>query len=65
LAGYTIAETIDDMEAARVALGYDRINLMGESYGTRLEEIYDGSSRQPAPRGQVAVNPPGHFLGKP
>jgi len=32
LAGYTIAETIDDMEAARVALGYDRINLMGESY---------------------------------
>jgi len=37
LAGYTIAETIDDMEAARVALGYGHINLMGDSYGTRLE----------------------------
>ena len=36
LIGYTMTETIDDMEAARTALGYERINLLGVSYGTRL-----------------------------
>jgi pimeloyl-ACP methyl ester carboxylesterase len=63
LAGYTIAETIDDMEAARVALGYDHINLMGESYGTRLEMIYEWMYPNSL-QGVVmaAVNPPGHFL---
>ena len=63
LSGYTLAETIDDMEAARVALGYDRINLLGSSYGTRLEMIYEwmypGSLHRVV---MVAVNPPGHFL---
>ena len=63
LAGYTIAETIDDMEAARVALGYDRINLMGESYGTRLEMIYEWMHPDSLHRvAMAAVNPPGHFL---
>jgi pimeloyl-ACP methyl ester carboxylesterase len=65
LAGYTIAETIDDMEAARVALGYDRINLMGESYGTRVEMIYEWMYPDSLQRvAMVAVNPPGHFLWK-
>jgi pimeloyl-ACP methyl ester carboxylesterase len=40
LAGYTMVETIDDNEDARVALGYERISLLGGSYGTRLEMIY-------------------------
>ena len=63
LAGYTIAETVDDMEAARVALGYDRINLMGESYGTRVEMIYEWMHPDSLQRVvMVAVNPPGHFL---
>ena len=66
LAGYTIAETIDDMEAARVALGYDRINLLGESYGTRLEMIYEWMYPDSLYRvAMVAVNPPGHFLWEP
>jgi len=66
LSGYTMTEVIDDMEAARVALGYDRINLLGESYGTRLEMIYEwmcpGSLNRVI---MVAVNPPGHFVWEP
>jgi len=38
LAGYNALETIDDMEAARVALVYDRIHLLSASYGTRLAQ---------------------------
>ncbi len=40
LAGYTLAEQADDIEAARVALGYQRIDLLSESDGTRLAMIY-------------------------
>lgn len=36
LDGYTSAETADDIEAARVALGYDKLNLYSLSYGGRL-----------------------------
>ena len=40
LAGYTLAEQADDIDAARVALGYQRIDLLSESAGTRLAMIY-------------------------
>ncbi|MGD8815147.1 MAG: alpha/beta fold hydrolase [Anaerolineales bacterium] len=40
LAGYTVTELIDDMEAARLALGYDRINLFSWSWGTDVARIY-------------------------
>ena len=66
LDGYSMNQTIDDMEAARVALGYGRINLFGNSYGTRLEMIYQW--RYPAAIHRVvmvAVNPPGHFIFDP
>ena len=36
LAGYTLAEQADDINAARVALDYKRIDLLSESAGTRL-----------------------------
>lgn len=36
LDGYTSAETADDIESLRVALGYDKVNLYALSYGTRL-----------------------------
>lgn len=36
LAGYTVAEVLADIEDLRAALGYDRIDLLSESYGTRL-----------------------------
>jgi pimeloyl-ACP methyl ester carboxylesterase len=35
LGSYGITAQVDDMEAARVALGYDRIDLLSESAGTR------------------------------
>jgi pimeloyl-ACP methyl ester carboxylesterase len=66
LAGYTITETVDDMEAARKALGYDKINLYGDSYGTRLQQIYVWRYPESLNRViMVSVNPPGHFLWDP
>lgn len=66
LDGYSMNQTIDDMEAAREALGYRRINLLGKSYGTRLEMIYQW--RHPASLHRVVMvagNPPGHFVWHP
>jgi len=40
LAGYTVTELIDDMEAARIGLGYPRINLLSGSFGTNIARIY-------------------------
>jgi pimeloyl-ACP methyl ester carboxylesterase len=66
LAGYTITETIDDMEAAREALGYERINLYGNSYGSRLEIIYEWRYPDSLNRVvMVSVNPPGRLIWEP
>jgi pimeloyl-ACP methyl ester carboxylesterase len=63
LAGYTMVETIDDNEDARVALGYERINLLGGSYGTRLAMIYEWMYPDSLHRVvMLAVNPPGRFV---
>jgi pimeloyl-ACP methyl ester carboxylesterase len=37
---YTTSLAIDDLDAVRQALGYDRINLYGGSYGTRVALSY-------------------------
>jgi len=63
LAGYSMPQTIDDQELARHALGYGPIDLLGGSYGTRLELIY--MWRYPASLRRVVMigaNPPGHFV---
>ncbi len=66
LAGYTLTETVDDVEAARKALGYDRINLYGDSYGSRLQMIYVWRYPENLNRViMVSVNPPGHFIWDP
>jgi pimeloyl-ACP methyl ester carboxylesterase len=66
LAGYTLAQRIDDLEAARVALGYDRINLISQSVGTRTAMIYSWRYPQSIDRSvMIAVNPPGHFVWDP
>lgn len=66
LAGYSMVETVDDVEAARKALGYGRIDLLGNSYGTRLQQIYMWRHPQTVHRAVlVAVNPPGHFIWDP
>jgi pimeloyl-ACP methyl ester carboxylesterase len=37
---YTTSIAVRDLENARVALGYERINLYGNSYGTRVAQHY-------------------------
>jgi len=63
LGGYTVVEVIDDLEDARLALGYGKINLYSVSYGTRLAMIYAWRYPESIHRSaMVAVNPPGHMF---
>ena len=66
LDGYSILEVADDIEDARVALGYGRIHLLSESYGTRVAQVY--GQRYPdsiARSAMIGVNPPGRFVWEP
>jgi pimeloyl-ACP methyl ester carboxylesterase len=66
LRGYTIPEVVEDMEAARLALGYGRIDLLSGSYGTRVAQIYAYMYPESLLRSaMIGVNPPGHFLWLP
>lgn len=40
LSGYTSVESADDLDALRAALGYEKVSLLGFSYGTHLAEAY-------------------------
>ena len=40
VADYTTSRAVQDLEQARAALGYERINLYGASYGTRVAQHY-------------------------
>ena len=63
LAGYTLAEQAGDIDAARVALGYKRIDLLSESAGTRLAMIYQWRYPNSVDRSvMIGVNPPGNFI---
>jgi RND superfamily putative drug exporter len=63
LAGYTLPERVDDLDAARRALGYQRVDLVSESLGTRIAMIYAWRYPQRIHRSvMIGVNPPGHFL---
>jgi pimeloyl-ACP methyl ester carboxylesterase len=63
LGGYTLPERADDLDAARRALGYDRIDLLSESAGTRTAMIYAWRYPQRIHRSvMIGVNPPGGFL---
>jgi pimeloyl-ACP methyl ester carboxylesterase len=63
LAGYSILQRVEDLEAVRVALGYDRINLVSESAGTRTAMIYAWRYPESVKRSvMIGVNPPGHFV---
>ena len=59
LDGYTVAETVDDMEAARNALKYDHINLLSGSYGTNLARIYATMYPKSIYRSAMGVDTPG------
>jgi pimeloyl-ACP methyl ester carboxylesterase len=66
LAGYTVAEVLADIEGARVALGHDRIDLLSESYGTRLGLLYAQAHPQRVHRSVLlGVIPPGRFVWDP
>ena len=66
LSGFTIPGVVEDMEAARKALGYDRINLFSGSYGTRVAQIYAYMHPDSLHRSVlIAVNTPGHFIYDP
>ena len=66
LAGYTLAERADDLEAARDAFGYGPIDLVSESAGTRTAMIYSWRHPKSVHRSvMIGVNPPGHFLYDP
>jgi pimeloyl-ACP methyl ester carboxylesterase len=63
LAGYTIPERVDDLDAVRRALGYRQIDLLSESAGTRTAMIYAWRYPKSIHRSvMIGVNPPGHFL---
>jgi pimeloyl-ACP methyl ester carboxylesterase len=63
---YGLAQQVDDMEAAREALGYDRIDLLSESAGTRTAMIYGWRHPESIHRSVMfGVNPPGAFLQDP
>ena len=63
LAGYSLPQRVDDLEAARKALGYDRIDLLSESAGTRTAMIYSWRYPKSIRRSvMIGANPPGHFL---
>jgi predicted RND superfamily exporter protein/pimeloyl-ACP methyl ester carboxylesterase len=66
LDGYGVTQRVDDLEAARKALGYPQVDLLSESAGTRTAMVYawryPGSIHRSA---MIAVNPPGHFLWYP
>ncbi len=66
LGSYGITQQVDDMEVARAALGYDRVDLLSESAGTRTAMIYSWRYPDSIHRSvMIGVNPPGHFLWDP
>ncbi len=66
LDGYTLTQRVEDMEAVRVALGYDQIDLLSESAGTRTAMIYSWRYPESIHRSvMIGVNPPGNYLWYP
>lgn len=66
LNAYTMLDVIQDFETARKALGYDRINLLSQSYGTRIAQIYSYQHPEVIHSSvMVGVNPPGRFVWEP
>ena len=64
--GYTVAESLADLNDARTALRYDRIDLLSESYGTRLALLYAQTHPETVHRSVLlGVNPPGRFIWDP
>jgi pimeloyl-ACP methyl ester carboxylesterase len=63
LQGYSIPAQVDDLETARKAFGYGKIDLISESAGTRTAMVYAWRYPRSIHRSvMIAANSPGHFL---
>jgi pimeloyl-ACP methyl ester carboxylesterase len=63
LKNFTIIDVIDDIEEARKILGYEKINLLSASYGTRCALLYGYKYPMSINKSvMLGVNPPGHFV---
>jgi pimeloyl-ACP methyl ester carboxylesterase len=64
--GYTTLEVIEDIDAVRRALGYEKISILAESYGTRLAYLYAVKYPERIHRMvMIGANPPGGFVWDP
>jgi pimeloyl-ACP methyl ester carboxylesterase len=64
--GYNIIEVIDDMDLVKNKLGYEKINLLSVSYGTRLAYLYGVRHPKSIHRSIMgAANPPGKMVFNP
>lgn len=63
---FTIMNVIEDLEFARKQLGYNKINLLSLSYGTRVALLYSYKYPKIINRTlMIGACPPGYFLAKP
>ncbi len=63
LDGYTPIDVVDDIEEVRRALGYEKINLLAESFGTRIAYLYALKYPERVHRSiLMGANPPGRML---
>lgn len=59
--GYNVVAVLDDIDQARQILGYEKINLFGISWGTRIGYLFGLRFPQSVKRAVLTgVNPPGH-----
>ena len=66
LDGNTIPEVVEDLEDARIALSYEKLNLLSASYGTRVALIYSWMYPESLNRSaMIGANTPGHFVWEP
>jgi len=66
LDGYTTPEVVEDMEDARKALNYARVNLLSGSYGTRVAQMYAYLHPDRLYRSVMgAASPPGGIVWEP
>lgn len=60
---YNITQVIEDFEYARQFLGYQKINLLSTSYGTRVALLYSYRHPEVLHRSlMIGACPPGYFL---
>ncbi|MEE9170860.1 MAG: alpha/beta fold hydrolase [bacterium] len=64
--GFTPLDVVEDIEAVREALGYEKINILAESYGTRPAYLYGLKYPDRVRRTvMIGANPPGRMVWDP